>query len=354
MSCTDGKCGQSVGKGGFLTLDDFEGLPSATAPIGINWPARDLRTGSLDPAGGPDHQRQAGGGGHRHGRGRAGQQAGAPLQRRHGRLRGGGRAAHGFELLRRLGLRGHQLLDQGQPGRGQHQDQVQPAHAGQRTGGERRRLHHGLLRPLRQDRGRHARLDPGQAEVVGPRRRPGARSPCRRSRPTAQAEKQILALSFSQTGSDEARSTSGSTTSRSTSRPGRRTTSRRSSRKPIFDEMFKTPKAPFSYQGLVDAIAKYGTKWGGSFGGRRHADRSQARGGGVPGPDRPRDRVADAGPKRCASAPCRLITGAEPSRSLAWPTTRPPNRPGSAASSPTPPGCWPTPTTLSARRCGSG
>ena len=46
MSCTDGKCGQSVGKGGFLTLDDFEGLPSATAPIGINWPARDVRTGA--------------------------------------------------------------------------------------------------------------------------------------------------------------------------------------------------------------------------------------------------------------------------------------------------------------------
>jgi len=51
MSCTDLNCGTSVGKGGFLTLDDFEitGQPSpvtGTGVINMTWPSRDGRNGS--------------------------------------------------------------------------------------------------------------------------------------------------------------------------------------------------------------------------------------------------------------------------------------------------------------------
>ncbi len=49
-ACTDGTCGTSVGKGGFLTLDNFEGaMPGAVTgagTIGISWPSRDGRNGS--------------------------------------------------------------------------------------------------------------------------------------------------------------------------------------------------------------------------------------------------------------------------------------------------------------------
>ncbi len=49
-TCTDGNCGTSVGKGGFLTLDDFEGVMpgtvTGTGTIGITWPSRDGRNGS--------------------------------------------------------------------------------------------------------------------------------------------------------------------------------------------------------------------------------------------------------------------------------------------------------------------
>jgi predicted chitinase len=59
MSCTDRNCGTSVGKGGFLTLDDFEIAGFTTPVTGANvvnmtWPARDGRNGSWhqysDPA----------------------------------------------------------------------------------------------------------------------------------------------------------------------------------------------------------------------------------------------------------------------------------------------------------------
>ena len=57
-SCTTGMCGIAVAKGGFLTLDDFEGLPATwteAKAIEIDWPARDGRTGSwtqfADPRG---------------------------------------------------------------------------------------------------------------------------------------------------------------------------------------------------------------------------------------------------------------------------------------------------------------
>jgi len=50
MSCTDGTCGIAVAKGGFLTLDNFEGLilppVMGAGTIPISWPSRDSRTGS--------------------------------------------------------------------------------------------------------------------------------------------------------------------------------------------------------------------------------------------------------------------------------------------------------------------
>lgn len=45
-SCTNGMCGQTKAKGGFLTLDDFEGAAIAAPPIPVHWPARDGRVGS--------------------------------------------------------------------------------------------------------------------------------------------------------------------------------------------------------------------------------------------------------------------------------------------------------------------
>jgi len=45
-SCTNGQCGIVHSKGGFLTLDDFEGAKLTAAPIPIHWPARDGRVGS--------------------------------------------------------------------------------------------------------------------------------------------------------------------------------------------------------------------------------------------------------------------------------------------------------------------
>jgi chitinase len=59
MSCTDKNCGTSVGKGGFLTLDDFEtsGFTTpvtGTGVINMTWPSRDGRNGAWhqysDPA----------------------------------------------------------------------------------------------------------------------------------------------------------------------------------------------------------------------------------------------------------------------------------------------------------------
>jgi predicted chitinase len=59
MSCTDMNCGTSVGKGGFLTLDDFEILGSTTpvtggGTINMTWASRDGRVGAWhqysDPA----------------------------------------------------------------------------------------------------------------------------------------------------------------------------------------------------------------------------------------------------------------------------------------------------------------
>jgi len=40
---------------------------------------------------------------------------------------------------------------------------------------------------------------------------------------------------------------------------------------PMYTEMFKTAAAPYTYQGLAAAVAKYGTKWGGSFAGEKTA-----------------------------------------------------------------------------------
>src|SRR6266508_1477526 len=49
-ACTDGTCGIAIAKGGFLTLDNFEYLimPPVTGPgtIPVSWPSRDSRTGS--------------------------------------------------------------------------------------------------------------------------------------------------------------------------------------------------------------------------------------------------------------------------------------------------------------------
>lgn len=45
-TCTNGMCGIAHSKGGFLTLDDFEGAKLTAAPIPIHWPARDGRVGS--------------------------------------------------------------------------------------------------------------------------------------------------------------------------------------------------------------------------------------------------------------------------------------------------------------------
>jgi chitinase len=59
MSCTDKNCGTSVGKGGFLTLDDFEVVGFTTpvtgaGTINMTWPSRDGRVGAWhnysDPA----------------------------------------------------------------------------------------------------------------------------------------------------------------------------------------------------------------------------------------------------------------------------------------------------------------
>src|SRR5689334_22162245 len=49
-SCTDKNCGTSVGKGGFLTLDDFETVGFTTpvtggGTINMTWPSRDGRNG---------------------------------------------------------------------------------------------------------------------------------------------------------------------------------------------------------------------------------------------------------------------------------------------------------------------
>src|SRR5258706_11776000 len=58
MSCTDRNCGTSIGKGGFITLDDFETLaptaPVTTGTINMTWASYDGRNGGWhqysDPA----------------------------------------------------------------------------------------------------------------------------------------------------------------------------------------------------------------------------------------------------------------------------------------------------------------
>ena len=264
MSCTDGKCGQAVARGGFFTLDDFEGLPSATAPIGINWPARDSRTGSwiqlaapttngtlevaaTDTNGGAPGSKQALH--YRGGTGVYGAAAGLPM---------------GTNCYDASAYEGISFWIKGNPGAGNTRIKFSvhtPVSEPVESGGACTMECYDHFAKMVDITPSWTRVKLKWADLT--------QTWCAKSVPPVpanwQAEKQILALSFSQT--DPMKPFDfwiDDITFDLDTRPANNFAEIVS--KPTFDEMFKTPKAPFSYEGLVAAIAKYGTKWGGSFG----------------------------------------------------------------------------------------
>jgi predicted chitinase len=271
MSCTDGKCGMSVARGGFLTLDDFEGVPTTTTPIAIHWASRDGRTGSWTQFAAPNSN------------GRVevaatdmtGGSPGSKLAIHYT----GGPGSYGATLALPMGsscydasaYEGISLWIKGNPAAGNpriklnlHTPVTEPvASGGACTGG------------CYDHFGKMLDVTPSWTRVRI-RWSEMAQTSCTRPTPPIpdgfEPQKMIVALSFSQTdatkGFDfwidditfDVAATEASTFATIITQP-------------IFSEMFPSPMAPYSYQGLLAAVAAYGTRWGAFAGERAPIDR---------------------------------------------------------------------------------
>jgi Chitinase class I/Carbohydrate binding domain (family 11) len=266
-SCTDGRCGTTVSKGGFLTLDDFEGVPTSTAPIGINWPAQDGREGAwqqystatpaaalaiatTDMTGGSPGSKQA-------------------LH-----YTGGPSGATGFEATLSLPLgcydgsayQGISFWFKGNPAAGTTQVNFNvhtPVSEPATTGGA-------CLVGCYDHFGKVLEVTPGWTRYKI--RWEDLTNKCGKPTPPIpdgfEPQKMIVALSFSQgdrsKGFDfwvdditfDVAATEADTFPTIVTQP-------------VFNEIFRAPASPYTYQGLVAAVATYGARFGGSFVGER-------------------------------------------------------------------------------------
>jgi basic endochitinase B len=269
MSCTDGKCGTAVARGGFLTLDDFEGTPTSAFPIGIHWPARDSRTGAWTQYASPQNQLQVA----------ATDTNGGSLGSKQALHYSGGTGTFEPTLGLPMGsscydasaYEGVSFWIKGNPAAGNtrikfnvHTPVTEPvASGGACTGGCYDHFAKLIDITPTWTRYRIRWTDLGQVACTKPTPPiPDGFEP----------HKQILAFSFSITDKTKGFDfwlddfTFDVATTEANTFPTIVTEA-------LFNEMFPAPKAPYSYQGLLAAATKYGSKWGPFVGDRSPIDR---------------------------------------------------------------------------------
>jgi hypothetical protein len=265
MPCPDGKCGIFVSKGGFLTWDDFEGPPmvwSATSPvgIGINWPARDGRTGgwtSIAPVG---HQTMLA-------VAATDTTGGSPGSKQAIHYSGPASPEWGASLLLPMGsscydasaYQGISLWLKGNPGAGNTQVKLNlqtPPTEPALSGGACMTGCYDHFSVI-------LNITPGWTRY----RLPWSdfkRQSCTTTVPPTPAnfepQKQILGLSFGQIDPKKGFDFWIDDITFDLD-PDSRNTFDKIVTPALFDEFFKTPKAPATYQGLAAAVSKYGTRW---------------------------------------------------------------------------------------------
>jgi hypothetical protein len=262
--CVAGQCGISVGKGGFLTLDDFEITPTSTVPIGIHFASRDGRTGSWTQFASPAGKVEV----------TATDTAGGSANSKQALHYSGGPGTFEATLALPMGTncydasayQGISFWIKGNPGAGNakikfnvHTPVSEPATSGGAcTDGCYD--HFGKVVDVT---GTWTRYKVKWTDLQ--------RSSCTKTTPPIpdgfEPHKQIVSFSFSVM--DKAKGfdfwLDDMTFDVADSEPN---TFGDIFTKPMFDEMFKTPAAPYSYDGLVSAVGKYGGKFGnGTFAG---------------------------------------------------------------------------------------
>ena len=267
-SCTDGKCGIFVSKGGFLTLDDFEEAPTAWSPaggIGINWPAQDGRTGAWTQyASTPGKLEVAA----------TDTNGGSPGSKQALHYSGGPGT---FEATLALPM-GSSCYD------ASAYDGISfwvKGNAGAGNGKIKFNLHTPVSEPKESGGACTAGCYDHFAKMIDVT--PGwthyqikwadfARTDCKSPTPPIpdgfEPHKQIVALSFSVGDMNKGFDYWIDDVTFDVA-PESRDTFAKILTKPIYDEMFKTAVAPYSYDGFVGAVAKYGSKYGGTFAGER-------------------------------------------------------------------------------------
>jgi hypothetical protein len=264
-SCTTGQCGIAVGQGGFLTLDDFEGTPTATAPIGINWASRDGRTGAWTQYASPAGKLETA---------VTDTAGGAPGSKQALHYSG---AAGTFEATLALPM-GSSCYDaaaydgisfwvKGNPGAGNDKIKFNvhtPVSEPMATGGA-------CTAGCYDHFGKIITLTPGWTKVAI-KWTDLARTSCKPPTPAIpdgfEPARQIVAFSFSVTDTTKGYDYWIDDVTFDVA-PEARDTFPKIVTKALYDEMFKTAAAPYSYDGLLAAVAKYGSKFGGTFAGEK-------------------------------------------------------------------------------------
>jgi predicted chitinase len=268
--CMPGQCGTTVSKGGFLTFDDFEGAPIAwsaanSKAVGINWPARDGRTGNWTHASGvapPSGVLETAA---------TDTTGGSPGSKQ--ALHYAGAASAWPTLLMPFGsgcydasaYAGISFWMKGNPAAGTDKIKVNlhtPPNEPVASGGV-------CVDGCYNHYAKIVDVKPTWTKFTIPWS-DFAQTYCAVMMPPIpqnfEPHKQILALSFSPTENmkgfdiwiDDIRFDLD---------PDSRDSFEKIVTQPLFDEFFKTPKAPASYQGLIAAVQKYGSKWGGPIAG---------------------------------------------------------------------------------------
>ncbi len=262
--CVAGMCGISVSKGGFLTLDDFEIAPTSTFPIGIHHASRDGRTGGwtqfaspqgklevavTDTTGGSQNSTKA-----LHYAGPAGTfEATLALPM-------------GTNCYDASAYEGISFWIKGNPDAGNakikfnmHTPVTEPATSGGAcTAGCYD--HFGKVVDVTSGWTRHVIK---WADLT--------QTSCTKPTPAIpegfEPHKQIVSLSFSVLDKTKGFDFWVDDVTFDVN-PDGRDAFEKIVTKPLFDEMFATAKPPYSHQGLIDAVKKYGSKFGGSLSGQ--------------------------------------------------------------------------------------
>jgi hypothetical protein len=269
--CMPGQCGTTVSKGGFITFDDFEGAPVAwtaanAKAVGINWPARDGRTGNWTHASGvapPNGILEVAA---------TDTNGGSPGSKQALHYAGG--VSVWPTLLMPFGngcydasaYGGITFWMKGNPSAGTDKIKVNlhtPPNEPVESGGV-------CTVGCYNHYAKIVNVTTGWTKYTIPWS-DFAQTYCAAITPPIPANfephKQILALSFSPTENmkgfdiwiDDIRFDLD---------PDARDSFEKIVTQPLFDEFFKTPKSPATYQGLIDAVKKYGGKWGGPIAAR--------------------------------------------------------------------------------------